>query len=369
MIFLPQLLINPKSTEFNPRETAFFNIKTKSDSLVSLLAVDQSIRFIGTKNEITSEEVNKKLSTLNNPTTDNAILLQLSTAKRLNCFAWEEEFDRRAVSLHQGLVTIPTLTEDEFQELEREIETFEPFEPAESLLRKYFPDVWIFETIEAKSPVVTYSQMVPDTITNWTISGFSIHPQHGLAIAQPTNIRVFQDFFIKTGIPNSVKIGEVFKIDVTVYNYLDNRQDVQVFVDTDNRELEMVEEKQIYGKPGCFEYKRININSKNLKIESQSQGSFVVLARALKSGKIPLKIEAAGQDVSDKVEKVVKVDYEGVTQFTNKPLVVDLTRNAYFREEVTLDIPDDVEPTTVKIEASISGNLLGPLLDGVERFM
>ena len=124
----------------------------------------------------------------------------------------------------------------------------------------------------------------------------------------------------------------------------------------------------MHGKPGCFEYKKSYASSsKTLNVNSQSAGSHVILARALKSGNVKINIEATGEDASDKVEKVVKVDYEGVKQFLSTPMLIDLTTP--FSKVVAIDLPSNVDPATVKIEASISGNILGPALENVERFM
>ena len=62
---------------------------------------------------------------------------------------------------------------------------------------------------------------VPDTITTWYASGFALSSSHGMGIAQSTNIRVFQPFFVSTSLPYAVKRGEVVKLPATVFNYLD----------------------------------------------------------------------------------------------------------------------------------------------------
>jgi CD109 antigen len=75
---------------------------------------------------------------------------------------------------------------------------------------------------------------VPDTITSWHISAFALHPFFGLAMTRnPTELTVFQQFFIKSSIPHSVKLGEYVEIPVQIFNYLDLQLavTVQVFCD------------------------------------------------------------------------------------------------------------------------------------------
>jgi hypothetical protein len=50
-------------------------------------------------------------------------------------------------------------------------------------------------------------------------------------------------------------------------------------------------------------------------------------------------------------------------------MLIDLSKNPNFNKDVIIEIPNDVQPNTVKIEASLSGNLLGPAIDNVERLM
>lgn len=343
---------------------------------MGLLGVDQSIRFLGTNNEITNEDVDSelkapsKLKTSDKYESDfsisNAVAVQLSRAKKHECLGWEDEFIKQPVGPTLLVVSKPE-EDEEPHAIEDEIK-FDAAQPNDDLVRRYFPDVWFYDTVEAASSNTEYKKVVPDTITTWAISGFSINQEHGLAIAEPTKLKVFQDFFVKVGIPNTVKIGEVFKIDATVHNYLESRQRVDLSIDFDKKELEIVEERKLPGRSECFEYSKVySPTSKTLNVNSQSAGSHVILARALKSGNVKINIAASGDDARDEVEKVVKVDYEGVKQFLSKSMLIDLKRS--FNEEVAVDLPPNVEPATVKIEATVSGNILGPSLENVERFM
>lgn len=209
------------------------------------------------------------------------------------------------------------------------------------------------------------SRKVPEQNANWTISGFSINAEYGLAIAEPQEIRVHQDFFLKADFPSSLKVGEVFKLDVQVFNYLDDRQNVELSINADDKFLEMVDEEKTHA--GCFEYKKIPTVSKRLTINSQATGKHVAFIRAVKDGKVIINIEANGQGVSDKIEKITRITNEGITQFKSTPMLINL-KNNQLREEISVDLPADIEQATVKIEASLSGNILGPLLENNERF-
>lgn len=82
---------------------------------------------------------------------------------------------------------------------------------------------------------------MPDTITSWVITGFSLDPINGLGVSkEPKNIEVFQPFFVSLDLPYSVKRGEVISIPVGVFNYLDDDFDVEVTLHNTDQDLEFV---------------------------------------------------------------------------------------------------------------------------------
>lgn len=85
-------------------------------------------------------------------------------------------------------------------------------------------------------------ETVPDTLTSWVITGFSLSPQSGLAVTRnPSRIRVFQPFFITTNLPYSVKRGEVIAIPVIVFNYLGMDVKAKVLMDNSDGQYEFIE--------------------------------------------------------------------------------------------------------------------------------
>lgn len=78
---------------------------------------------------------------------------------------------------------------------------------------------------------VTYEAKAPDTITSWIASAFAINDQSGLGVAPSTaKLKVFRPFFVRLNLPYSVKRGEKFALQVLVFNYLENEQDVTVML-------------------------------------------------------------------------------------------------------------------------------------------
>jgi CD109 antigen len=76
--------------------------------------------------------------------------------------------------------------------------------------RKHFPETWLWDTVETDgSGQAQLSQVtVPDTITSWIVTAFSMSPEKGLGL-DPTaeKITAFQKFFIKLYLPYSIKVN------------------------------------------------------------------------------------------------------------------------------------------------------------------
>lgn len=88
----------------------------------------------------------------------------------------------------------------------------------------------------------TIHKKVPDTITSWIITGFSLDPISGLGLTKESkSLQVFQPFFVSLNLPYSVKRGEVISIPVGVFNYLDDDFDVEVTLHNTDQELEFVQ--------------------------------------------------------------------------------------------------------------------------------
>lgn len=83
---------------------------------------------------------------------------------------------------------------------------------------------------------------MPDTITSWVISAFSLSPSKGLGLTSKTSkVTVFKSFFVSLNLPYSVKRGEVVAVPIVVFNYLDTVQSAEVTLHNVDNEFEFVE--------------------------------------------------------------------------------------------------------------------------------
>nr|XP_021529470.1 pregnancy zone protein-like isoform X2 [Aotus nancymaae] len=91
----------------------------------------------------------------------------------------------------------------------------------EEIVRKYFPDTWIWNLVVVDSAGGSELVMqVPDTITEWKASTFCLSGTTGLGLSPTVSLQVFQPFFLELTLPYSVVRGEAFTLKATVFNYL-----------------------------------------------------------------------------------------------------------------------------------------------------
>lgn len=114
--------------------------------------------------------------------------------------------------------------------------------PPPPQIRKEFPETWLWQSItEDFNGTQTIQKTVPDTITSWVITGFSIDSVNGLGLTKkPEILEVFQPFFVSLNLPYSVKRGEVLTVPVVVFNYLDDDANTEVTLHNEHQEFEFV---------------------------------------------------------------------------------------------------------------------------------
>ncbi|XP_008546856.1 alpha-2-macroglobulin-like protein 1 isoform X1 [Microplitis demolitor] len=87
--------------------------------------------------------------------------------------------------------------------------------------RSYFPETWLWELVTTgKDGKAVIKRTLPDTITNWMAHTICISSSYGLGIAPVTKLTAFQPFFLDYSLPYSVKRGELLRMKVSLFNYM-----------------------------------------------------------------------------------------------------------------------------------------------------
>lgn len=242
--------------------------------------------------------------------------------------------------------------------------------------RENFPETWIFNDFEAdENGEIWFNETVPDTITSFIVSGFAMHPENGLGIAAQQELIVFQDFFIKFYLPYSVRLGEILKVEITVFNYIqqtNGRAEVTVEMMNNENQFEFVDIKRC--APTTF---RGRSARKTIQVDKNTETAthfFIKVTNYDSNGNLEIAVAAStvvsGKSFQDYVKKPLRIENEGMTRYENDAKLFDLTENRHGSYEFDISIPDkNIIARSIHIEASVIGDLLGPALANVDNLM
>lgn len=111
-------------------------------------------------------------------------------------------------------------------------------------IRKDFPETWIWDSLitDNADGVQDYHKKVPDTITSWVITAFSLNPETGFGLTpESSKLTVFRPFFVSLTLPYSVKRGEVVSIPIVVFNYMEGAVNTDVTLHNPDGDFEFIE--------------------------------------------------------------------------------------------------------------------------------
>ena len=168
-------------------------------------------------------------------------------------------------------------------------------------LRQFFPETWTWEPtlLTDDQGIAKLTLTAPDNITGWKLSVMGTWPEApsgtpGIVFGE-AELKVFQDFFVEPDLPVSVVRGENFTARVSIFNYLDQEQSVNLTLeDADGFELRGENELEV-----------------QVPANSATPVSFEIVPTEI--GTFPLKLTAIADSGADAVLRELKVIPEGVT--------------------------------------------------------
>jgi len=210
-------------------------ITTAPESTVYLLGFDKRLLNFFQGNEIIQDDVYNELADY-----DRANRVTMLDMNKSN---WNDCTELELQQLEKGRqYMIPHYWSFPAEEYEDEIachedNTFEELPKSDNTesielpdIEEDFREVWIFEALEVPDGSLTKSFYVPNSINTLMISSFSIHDAYGLVIGPPKEIIVKYQFYIHALMPSTVKLGEIAKADVMIYNYVESKEALNVKV-------------------------------------------------------------------------------------------------------------------------------------------
>lgn len=371
--------MNPSRTEAKPGQEVEVEILTKPSSLVGLLAVDQSALLLKSGNDITQQDVNNELKSYSTSANDRSDNLRRGADSLLR------EGDVVVITNNQiGTVyrpvdfsgIVPLSSSSKFYSrsnlINPEKASFDSANSADKnsiVIRSVFPETWLWENGTASlNGSIRFKSKIPDTITSWVLSAFSMNENYGLGLSQPkTSIKVFRPFFIKLNLPYSIIRGEIVNIQAVINNYSKRPTTARVTLENKSNEFEFVE------AANNIEDERIaNTQSETRLISIPAEGGAPVsfLIRPKRAGHIDIKMVAQSDFAGDGIVKKLLVKPEGQTQYLNKGMLISLAeKQAMVTKNVSIDVPQNAVPESQKVFVSVIGDVMGSGLSNVDDLL
>uniref|UniRef100_A0A8D8UYD5 TEP1-F n=1 Tax=Cacopsylla melanoneura TaxID=428564 RepID=A0A8D8UYD5_9HEMI len=381
--------VQPDETE--PGSNIQISLEAKPNSYIGIMAVDQKVLLLKTGNDIAKDEVMKELRSYDeSPDSNKLPMIDELSHHRLRerypgSLVAQEAFEKAgAIVMTNGYVhdrtgvssrsndydTLDDLSGQEEYQVSQVAQT--PQSPMSSVtpltVRKHFPETWLFNMEEAGfDGKAMISEKVPDSITSWVISAFSVDSLYGLGLMDmPKKLRVFRPFFISLDLPYSVMRGEIVAIPVVVFNYLNRDTEADVTLENVGQfDFADFSNEVDAAPPPKFEVFR----RKKLTIKANSGASTTFVITPKELGYIGIKVTASSRVAGDAIEGKLLVKPEGETQYKNKAIFVDLRKTNVFNLNVTLDIPVNIIPGSEHVEVSAVGDILGPSIPNLANLI
>ncbi|XP_050479205.1 thioester-containing protein 1 allele R1-like isoform X2 [Bombus huntii] len=357
--------IKMASEEVAPGDDINLVITSKPNSYVGLLGVDQRSILLKSGNDISYEQVYKELKSYDNnhesPYANSVFdryLWNPGSATAKDVFRESGAIIITNAYVHENFQILYYRSGVEFA-FPTAAGSFSSIAlPSEKTkVRKNFPETWLWQTLDAgyegKNEL---KRNVPDSITSWVLTAFSVNDVHGLGLMEePRKLKVFRPFFISMEFPYSVIRGEIVAIQIVVFNYMNKNVVAEVLLTNEGQFdfAEMSNEVQDVPKLELYRKKKVEV-----KANSGSSVSFMIVPRDL--GYITIKATANSILAGDSVERKLLVKAEGETQYVNRATFIDLRSTTNTSMNITIDIPKNAVPGSEYIEISAVGDILGP---------
>jgi CD109 antigen len=239
-------------------------------------------------------------------------------------------------------------------------------------IQRHYDNVWMWKDVNIGPHGRYVFQLdVPDIPALWMVSSFSISPSLGFGmIRYPLEYVGCQPFYINVEMPSECKQGEQVGVRVTVFNYMTVAVEATVVLHgSPDYKFVHVEEDGIvvsynprtsYGEHQFFIY-----------LEAQSSTIVYIPIVPTRLGDIKVKIHASTLLGSDRIERMLHVEADGLPQYRHQSILLDLSSRAYTFQYMHVNvtetpiIPYEVERYYVygsnKAKISLVGDVVGAI--------
>ncbi|XP_051162274.1 thioester-containing protein 1 allele S3 isoform X1 [Leptopilina boulardi] len=383
------------SSEAGPSDEISLTVSTNPDSYIGLLGVDQRSLLLKSGNDISHEQVENEMKSYDKADTyelyhrggaetSSEVFTNAGAVIITNAYV-HYSFPIEKPGILEGRITgspegVPTLRPDIGPPITHRLATRPPLAGPFAFSRIPFPvwnrprvflmhdikDTWLFTNsssgIEGRAVI---RKTVPDSITSWVISAFTINDVQGFGLIEtPRKLKVFKPFFISMNLPYSVIRGEIVAIPIVVFNYMDKDLIAEVVLENRNQ-FEFAEiSNEVHDSPK-FEMHR----SKIVKVKGNSGASVSFMVIPKEIGYITIAANATTNIAADGIETKLLVKAEGETQYRNNATFIDLRTSRSVSTTLLVDMPKNIVTGSEFVEISAVGDILGPSIPNLANLI
>lgn len=156
-------------------------------------------------------------------------------------------------------------------------------------------------------------------------------------------------------LPYSIKQNEIVSIPISLFNYMNVDQEAEITLYNEDSGFEII--RPVDDEP-CQQYSRTQM-TRCLRVNKRSGASTSFQIRANQAGQIKLRAFAKSPlSNGDGVVRDLLVKPEGTVYYMNEALLIDSSGGVKWYN-LNVDIPAGADVNSIKIQASIMGNILG----------
>ncbi|XP_058840094.1 thioester-containing protein 1 allele R1-like, partial [Topomyia yanbarensis] len=224
-------------------------------------------------------------------------------------------------------------------------------------IRRDFPETWLWMDMASTdiNGTLTVTGVVPDSITNWQISAFSISPDHGLGIIdRPLSLNVLKQFFITMNLAYAIMKTEVAEVEIFVYNYFNQSQESKVTLFNQREQFQFYNEQN--------ESSSALEQSQNISIPANSVRKVKFLLKPTTTGNLLIYVTAEATTAKDAIQQTLRVTPGGLQYYRNIPRFIEVESSTQSFNDLKLIIPRVATSGSENITFSVEGILLGAAL-------
>jgi len=381
--------ISTSREEAKPGQEVEVGIFTKPNSVVGVLGIDQSVLLLKSGNDISKSDLAEDANLYGGSTAaqverarnagslfESADVVVLSNNLIYNGLGFREGrllymnaafgSSESPVAAYRSIALDSIILEHELTPPEFHIKRPKE-EPA--VIRSLFPETWLWENATAGADgTVRFKSKIPDSITSWVLSAFSINENFGLGLSTgKTSVRVFRLFFIKLNLPYSIIRGETVSIQAIVFNYSKRPTAAKVTLENANGDFEFVEAANNVEDE---QHRSESAESKLIRVPAEDGAAVSFLIRPRKLGPIDIRVTAQGELARDGLVQKLLVKPEGQTQHLNKALLINLPApQSTLTRNFSIEVPANAVAGSQKVFVSAVGDILGAGLSNVDDLL